>query len=98
VADDHVDPRHLPGLHLTDHAEEVWLEADWPARDTLVVCGQQQGTTRLGQLLLDAGDPEQPRNEYVLEGEAGYRGVAPASAELTLWLPGSINWPPPPGN
>jgi hypothetical protein len=95
---EHVDPRHLPGLHLTNYTENAWMEADWPARDTLVVCGDQQGTARLAQLLLDAGDPEQPGSEYVLEGEAGFRGVAPCSAELTLWLPGSIDWPPPPGN
>lgn len=26
--------------------------------------------------------------EFVLESEAGFRGVAPASAEIRFWLPG----------
>jgi hypothetical protein len=49
---------------------------------------------RFGQFLLDIGNPAHPGDEYNLEGEAGSRGVAPSSAELTVWLPGSLGWQP----
>jgi hypothetical protein len=49
---------------------------------------------RFGQFLLDIGNPAHPGDEYNLEGEAGSRGVAPLSAELTVWLPGSLGWQP----
>lgn len=52
--------------------------------------GSAEGSARLGGLLLDLS-MEQSRNppEYALEGEPGYWGVAPASAELKFILPGS---------
>jgi hypothetical protein len=56
--------------------------------------GSTEGTARFGQLLLDIGSPADTGDEYCLEGEAGFRGVAPLSAELTVWLPGSVAWNP----
>jgi hypothetical protein len=32
------------------------------------------------------------KGNYQLEGEAGYRGVAPLSAEMQIFLPGSDGW------
>jgi hypothetical protein len=43
---------------------------------------------------ITAGDPARAQDEYRLEGEAGFRGVAPLSAELSVWLPGSLGWEP----
>jgi hypothetical protein len=47
-----------------------------------------------GRFLADISDPVAGRDEYELEGEAGFRGVAPLSAELKVWLPGSCGWEP----
>jgi hypothetical protein len=45
-------------------------------------------------LLLDISRPDCPVKEVELEGELGFRGVAPGSAEVRLWLPGSFGWMP----
>jgi hypothetical protein len=47
---------------------------------------------RLTELLLDASRPSSQVNEFHLEGEGGFRGVAPFSCEVRLWLPGSFGW------
>ena len=88
-----VDPHHLPAVYLTDHDELVGpTEEHWRARDTVVGFGTQEGVARFGQFLLDVGNPTHDGEVYRLEGEAGVRGVAPMSAELNLWLPGSYGW------
>jgi hypothetical protein len=90
---DRVDPDDLPALYLTDHDELGGVtDADWRARNTVVGFGTVPGIARFGQFLLDIGDPAGTGDEYHLEGEAGFRGVAPMSAELSVWLPGSIGW------
>ncbi|MGA8117362.1 MAG: hypothetical protein WCA46_27315 [Actinocatenispora sp.] len=92
---DGVDPRDLPAVYLTDHRELGGVtDAEWQARDTVVGFGTQHGVGRFGQFLLDIGAPDATGDEYHLEGEAGYRGVAPMSAELNVWLPGSFGWWP----
>jgi hypothetical protein len=92
---EHVDPWDLPALHLTDHDETgAVTDAQWLARDTVAGFGTQQGMARFGQFLLDIGDPHAAGDEYELEGEPGFRGVAPLSAELNIWLPGSLGWEP----
>ncbi|HEX6684015.1 MAG TPA: hypothetical protein VF062_14520 [Candidatus Limnocylindrales bacterium] len=93
LAGDEVDPHDLPAVHLTAQPSP-FTDAEWAARDTIVGFGTAQGVARFGQLLLDAGHPDGELDEYHLEGEAGNRGVAPLSAELNLWLPGSIAWEP----
>jgi hypothetical protein len=65
-----------------------------PRRDTVFGFGSLAGTVRLAELMLDASRPDSAENEIDLEGDAGFRGVAPASAELKLILPGSVAWPP----
>jgi hypothetical protein len=93
--DDVSDPYALPALRLTDDEEVGGVtDAQWLARDTVVGFGTPDGVARLGQLLIDAGDPAADEDEYRLEGEAGERGVAPLSAELIIWLPGSLGWDP----
>jgi hypothetical protein len=93
--DDHAGPWDLPAVCLTDHTELGGVtDAQWLARDTVVGFGTPQGVARFGQFLLDIGNPAHPGDEYNLEGEAGSRGVAPSSAELTVWLPGSLGWQP----
>lgn len=85
----------LPALRLTDHAESGGVtDAQWLARDTVVGFGTPPGVARFGQLLLDAGNPDTGEDEFHLEGEPGERGVAPLSAELSIWLPGSLRWDP----
>jgi hypothetical protein len=92
---DRADPRDLPALYLTSHDETGAVTgAQWLARDTVTGFGTQQGTARFGQFLLDIGDPSATGDEYELEGEPGFRAVAPLSAELTIWLPGSLGWEP----
>ncbi len=89
------DPYGLPALRLTDDQEIGGLtDAQWLARDTVVGFGTPPGVARLGQLLLDAGNPDTDEDEFHLEGEPGERGVAPLSAELSIWLPGSFGWNP----
>jgi hypothetical protein len=51
-----------------------------------------QGMFRLAELLLNAGCSWNEVREYALEGDAGYRGVGPMSAELRIFLPGSHGW------
>jgi hypothetical protein len=54
--------------------------------------GTDTGSVRLAELLLNAGQPSNPENEYALEGDGGYRGVGYLSAEARFWLPGSAAW------
>ena len=67
-------------------------DEDWDARDTVVGFGSAEGTAQLAALLLDIGNPRCVPDEFQLEGESGFRGVAPLSAEVSLWLPGSVGW------
>jgi hypothetical protein len=94
-ADEHIKPADLPAVYLTD-ADELGGANDmqWLARDTVVGFGGREGVARFGRLLLDIADPANTGDEFHLEGEAGNRGVAPLSAELNIWLPGSFAWRP----
>ena len=40
------------------------------------------------QLFLDMSRENNDYSEVALEAEPGFRGVAPASAEIRFWLPG----------
>jgi hypothetical protein len=61
-------------------------------RDTVRVWASSPGILRLAELLLNAGCSWNQVREYALEGDAGYRGVAPMSAELRIFLPGGDGW------
>ena len=80
----------LPILGLTNEEDCVGeSENDWNARDAIWILGAIYGTVRLAELLLNAGCSWNPVREYALEGDSGFRGVGPTSAELRIFLPGS---------
>lgn len=86
------NPYSLPGFSLTNAEDCLVTEEDWKNRNTLKGCGSDIGSVRFAELLLNASRPEETGNEYALEGEVGYRGVAPGSSEVTLYLPGQLFW------
>jgi hypothetical protein len=63
-----------------------------PAGTTIWIEKFSRGEFRFAELLLNAGCSWNTVREYSLEGDAGYRGVAPMSAELRIFLPGSHAW------
>jgi hypothetical protein len=67
-------------------------EEDWENRDTVIGFGNDEGSVRLAELLLNASTPQNQVDQYDLEGEAGFRGVGELSAGVTLFLPGSPGW------
>ena len=86
------DARDLPVFALSNAEESIGTnEEDWANRDTIWMA-PSGGTFRFAELLLNAGCSWNPVREYSLEGDAGYRGVGPMSAELTILLPGSHGW------
>jgi len=86
------DVSSLPLLALSNEAEIVLTDEEWRQRDTVFIESTTVGTLRLAELLLNASCPWNSVREYELEGDAGFRGVAPMSAELRLLLPGSDHW------
>lgn len=86
------DVSSLPLLALSLLDEIPVSEADWQRRDCVLVESSAVGTVRLAELLLNAGCSWNRVREYQLEGDAGFRGVAPMSAELRIFLPGSAGW------
>lgn len=86
------DVHALPLLALTNLEEFVITDQQREARDTVFLDSSTAGTVRLAELLLNAGCSWNTVREFQLEGEAGFRGVAPLSAELRIALPGSDLW------
>ena len=82
----------LPLLALSTQDELAHSDAEWRTRNTLFLESSLLGTVRLGELLLNAGCSWNQVSEYELEGDAGFRGVAPMSAELLIVMPGSTAW------
>lgn len=68
------------------------FSARWRAQFSLFIESSAAGTIRLAELLLNAGCSWNTVREFELEGDAGFRGVAPLSAELRIVLPGSNVW------
>lgn len=87
-----LDPTHLPWVGLDWAGGTAGRNTDWSTRDLLSGFGSREATARFAELLLDAGNPDNPDVEYRLEIEGGFRGVADLSAEISLWLPGSLGW------
>lgn len=84
---------NLPVLALSNAEDCVGSrEEDWSARDTIWISATSPGTFLLAELLLNAGCSWNTVRDYALEGDAGYRGVGPMSAELRIFLPGSDGW------
>jgi hypothetical protein len=82
----------LPWFKLTNSVDHVGTEAERLSRDVIHGFGGLQASARLARLFLDMSRPASPTSEVVLECEAGFRGVAPASCEARFWLPGSDFW------
>jgi hypothetical protein len=83
----------LPLLALSNIDDSVGpTDEQWRGRDTVWIWASSPGALRLAELLLNAGCSWNPVRDYALEGDAGYRGVAPMSAELRIFLPGSAGW------
>jgi hypothetical protein len=87
-----VEPDNLPAFSLTNLTDCLITSEDWKNRDTVYGFGRDFGLIHFAELLLNAGRPQNTGTEYELEGEMGYRGVAPGSAEVTLHLPGHFSW------
>jgi hypothetical protein len=83
----------LPVLALSNADDCVGpTDEQWNGRDTVWIWASNPGTIRLAEVLLNAGCSWNEVREYELEGDAGCRGVAPLSAELRIFLPGSDGW------
>lgn len=89
---DEIDVWDLPLFMLTNEEEATLTEADWAGRDKLIGFGSGDAFARLAELLLNAGCPWNEVLEMDLESEAGFRGVAPRSAEIRFVLPGVFSW------
>lgn len=86
------NPSHLPCFLLTNNQDASVTEEEWRQRDIVQGFGSDRGSVLLAELLLNISRNENTVDEYELEGEAGFRGVGPGSAEVRLWLPGSLGW------
>lgn len=84
-----VTPHDLPCFALTN-ADDVVMQGS--SQNTVRSFGNDIGTALFGELLLNAGLPENLVAEYNLEGEGGFRGVGIHSVEVRLFLPGSDHW------
>ena len=86
------DVQDLPNLLLTNKDDMVITDEEFAQRDTLIGFGNDRGAVRFAALLLDIGAPENAQTEVDLEGELGFRGVAPGSVEVQLTTPGAERW------
>ncbi|MGH0035664.1 MAG: hypothetical protein ACQGVK_11625 [Myxococcota bacterium] len=83
--------RDLPWFEFTIENGPCVTQDQRALRDTLLVGGRRAaGLAAFGELLLDAGRPDARESEFNLEAISN--GVAFNSAEVNLWLPGSLMW------
>lgn len=87
-------PQYLLPLFVLTNIENVLCSRDeeWNARDTVRCAGSDYGSILFATLLLNLGRSAETKTEIALESSYGYGGVGPASAEVTLWLPGGLGW------
>ena len=90
--DSTLTPDDLPVIRLTNEIDLVIDPVQFAIRDTLFGFGNDQACCLFAELLLNASALHNDVNEYNLEGECGFRGVGRGSAEINLWLPGSIGF------
>jgi hypothetical protein len=88
----HIDPYTLPAFLLTNTEEMLRSEAEWERRDVVIGFGRDAATARLVELLFNMSREASTTNEVELEGEGGFRGVAPFSCDATFLLPGAFGW------
>ena len=84
--------RDLPSAVITNDEEMCVTESQYANRRVLSGFGKPEGAVRFAELLLNIGLPETVLDEFHLEGFPGFRSVSARSAEIVLWLPGSIAW------
>jgi hypothetical protein len=89
---DDLHPDDLPFFDLTNESEVAVKDEERAIRDVLRGFGSIMQALRFAALLLDVSRPDNTTTEIALEGDAGFRGVARASAEVRLWLPGADGW------
>lgn len=80
----------MPRLYLINDKDFVANHEHVQSRDVAVGFGNVEATSLFAELLLNVSLPQFDEKEVALEGERGFGGVAPGSAEITLWLPGGI--------
>lgn len=80
----------LPILALDSPRKVIQSYEDLEHRSTAEGFGSLQGSCLFAELLLNASQPSNTQLEFALECECGFRGVGPGSAEISIWLPGSI--------
>jgi hypothetical protein len=85
-------PGSLPCLSLTNEEEMILRLEDLPHRNVAVGFGPPKPAALFAELLLNASLPACQELEFSLEGECGNRGVGPGSAEIQIWLPGSVGY------
>lgn len=85
-----LQPYELPILYLTNQNEMLATAQDLESRNVAIGFGGLESSCRFAELLLNCSRPSNNQLEFALEGEIGYRGVGPGSAEIVIWLPGSI--------
>ena len=83
-------PRDLPVLGLTNEEEMVFSPEHFAGRNVAVGFGDAQPSCLMADLFLNAGLEANSQLEFQLEGECGFRGVGLESAEIMIWLPGSL--------
>lgn len=82
----------LPCFYLSNLNDFVATDEQWSQRDTIRGFGSDKGAVRLAELLLNATRPQNDIGEYQLEGDGGFRGVGPHSAEARLLFPDILGW------
>jgi len=82
----------LPAFLLNNEDDSVITDEQYENRDTLVGFGRDRCADRFAALLLDIGARDNAEVEVDLEGELGFRGVAPGSQEIYLTTPGTQRW------
>lgn len=92
-----LEPKHdvfdLPRLIVNSSEPSVQSVEYWKARDNLCFCSNFIGTALFAELLLDISCEDAEGDEYHLFSHPSFCAVAPGSAEISFWLPGSFGWP-----
>lgn len=82
----------LPLFSLTNDEDFVNTAEDWFNRDVIHGFGGNRASVLLAELLLNFGRNDVQMESVVLESDAGFRGVAPASAEASFFLAENDDW------
>jgi hypothetical protein len=79
-----------PQMSLSETPDGTPFFINRDKRDYAVINGRVESICNFAELLLNISDDRNDVLEVVLEGETGFRGVSPYSAEVTVNLPGSL--------